>query len=155
MKTVRHMKKYFKLLVILSVLYGCNTDSEAQCSKNCKDCKNDRPTATSKTNSTMKTGNEKTLSCKLTSPELRKRKEQVIAKLKKQVIEKQALTNGFKYKFKGTDELLDEITSFIKSERQCCDFFNFNIAVNNDSFIWLEISGQDGAKEFITSELEM
>jgi len=98
---------------------------------------------------------KKHLSCKLTSPELRKRKEEVIAVLKEQVLEKKELPGGYSYKFSGTDETLDMLTAFVKSERQCCDFFNFKLSINNDSFIWLEISGENGAKEFIETELEM
>jgi hypothetical protein len=149
------MKKCIILMTILFAIVGWNTNTKAQCSKNCADCKKKKATSASKEDRTMQTGKEKTLSCKLTTPELRKRKEEVIAKLKAQILEKKELTNGFSYKFHGTDQVLDEITSFIKSERQCCDFFNFNVSVNNDSVIWLEISGQDGAKEFITTELEM
>lgn len=37
----------------------------------------------------------------------------------------------------------------------CCDFFNFKLLVSNDSTVWLEISGADGTKEFIKTELEM
>lgn len=103
----------------------------------------------------MKDGIEKTLSCKLTSPELRKRKQEVIAELKKLTLEKSELTNGYSYKFNGTDEMLDMLNDFIKSERQCCDFFNFRITVTNDAFVWLDIYGRKGAKEFITTELEI
>ncbi len=95
------------------------------------------------------------MACKLTSPELRKRKEEVISRLKQQVLEKREFTDGYAYKFNGTDELLDSLTAFIKSERMCCDFFNFKLLVSNDSFIWLEISGDQGVKEFIKTELEM
>ena len=95
------------------------------------------------------------LSCKLTSPELRKRKETVIASLKKQVLERKELPNGYAYKFTDTDAVLDELTEFIKTERQCCDFLNFRIDVTNEPATWLEISGPEGAKEFITAELEM
>ena len=57
---------------------------------------------------------DKPLSCKLTSPELRKRKETVIASLKKQVLERKELPNGYAYKFTDTDAVLDELTEFIK-----------------------------------------
>lgn len=93
------------------------------------------------------------MSCKLTTPELRQRKETVIASLKKQVIEKKELKNGFAYKFPGTDNVLDELTEFIKTERECCDFFTFTIAVDK-SEAWLELTGADGVKEFITAELD-
>jgi hypothetical protein len=61
--------------------------------------------------------------CKLTSPEMQKRKETVIASLKRKMIEKRELTNGFSYKFAGSDGLIDELTTFVKTERLCCEFF--------------------------------
>src|ERR1700712_5410090 len=94
---------------------------------------------------------DKPITCKLNSRELRQRKEVVLAALKKQLIERNELSNGYSYKFNGTDETLDCITSFIKTERLCCEFFNFKLSVTNDSFILLEISGAEGAKKFITS----
>lgn len=97
----------------------------------------------------------KPMTCKLTSPELRKRKEEVISKLKGLVLEKKELPDGFAYKFDGTDEILDSLTAFIKSERLCCDFFNFKLLVSQEAVVWLEISGAEGAKEFIKTELEM
>ena len=99
---------------------------------------------------------QKELSCKLTTPELRKRKETVIASLKKQVIEKKELVNGYSYQFKGSDALLDELTEFIKTERVCCDFFDFGLSVKGDaSLAILTITGPGEAKHFITSELEL
>jgi hypothetical protein len=94
------------------------------------------------------------LSCKLTTPELRKRKETVIASLKKQIIEKKELLNGYSYQFNGSDALLDEVTEFIKTERICCEFFDFVLSVKGGIAI-LTITGQEDAKNFITSELEM
>ena len=98
----------------------------------------------------------KDLTCKLTTPELRKRKETVIASLKSQVLDRQELANGYSYKFKGSDNLLDELNEFIKTERQCCNFFDFGVAVKGDtSTAVLTITGPEGTKIFITSELEM
>ena len=95
------------------------------------------------------------LSCQLTSPELRQRKATVIATLKKLVEERQEIYNGFRYKFNGSDEVLDLLNDFIKTERLCCDFFTFNLSVsNNESPVWLELSGPEGAKEFIENEIE-
>jgi hypothetical protein len=93
--------------------------------------------------------------CKLTNPELSKRKKEVIAKLKEQIQEKKELPNGFSYQFNGTDEMLDTLIAFIKSERQCCTFFNFNLLLNKEATVWLEITGDDGAKTFISTELGM
>lgn len=94
------------------------------------------------------------MTCKLTSPELRERKATAIASLKKQVLEKKELPDGFAYKFAGTDRVVDELAAFVKTERQCCDFFNFTMTVKGDgSEVWFTISGEPGVKEFIVSEL--
>lgn len=99
--------------------------------------------------------NESNISCKLTSPALRQRKATVIATLKSLVVEKLEVSNGFKYIFNGSDELLDLLNDFIKTERLCCDFFIFNLYVSNtESPVWLELSGPEGAKAFITNELD-
>jgi len=72
------------------------------------------------------------LTCKLSSPELRKRKETVIKSLKSQVLEKNELINGYAYKFPAKDEIVDELAEFIKAERTCCDFFIFNLSISGD-----------------------
>ena len=102
----------------------------------------------------MKT--EQPVACKLTTPELQQRKATVIASLKGQVLEKQELSNGFSYKFKGTDSVIDELTTFIKTERLCCSFFEFDLKISGDaSFAWLTITGPKGAKDFIINELAL
>jgi hypothetical protein len=69
--------------------------------------------------------------------------------------EKTELANGYAYRLEGSDKNIDLLTGFIKTERQCCDFFNFSIEVNNDHTAWLKITGAEGVKGFITSELEL
>lgn len=141
------MKRLLTIILVAVVLAGCHTKAEEPCGDDCKNCKK-KEAVDNKTGS-------KQLACKLTSPELRERKATVIASLKKQVLDKKELDNGYSYKFEGTDRVLDELASFIKSERQCCDFFSFNIAVNKEGFTWLEISGPDGVKEFIETEMQL
>lgn len=94
--------------------------------------------------------------CKLTTPELRQRKTTVIESLRKQVIQKNELANGYAFKFKGTDKMVDELTDFIKTERECCDFFTFTLSVKGDkSEIWLELTGAEGTRDFMKTELEL
>lgn len=98
----------------------------------------------------------KPLTCKLTTPELRLRKETVIKSLKSQIITKTELKNGFQYKFEGTDKIIDELAEFIKTERACCDFFTFNLSFSGDKkHAVLQITGPAGTKQFIKTELEM
>ena len=95
------------------------------------------------------------LSCKLTTPELQQRKRTVIAELKSQMLEKVETDQGFKYKFDGSDKMLDLLNSFIKTERLCCDFFVFTLtASSNAKFAWLELSGPEGTKDFINHEID-
>jgi len=95
------------------------------------------------------------LTCNLTSSELQLRKATVIASLKRKILEKKELKNGFAYKFSGSDTLVDELISFVKSERECCDFFTFNLSIAGDkSEAWLEIIGPVSAKNYIKTELE-
>jgi hypothetical protein len=45
-------------------------------------------------------------------------------------------------------------SEFIKTERECCDFFTFNLSISGDkSETWLELTGAEGAKDFISTEL--
>lgn len=147
------MKKIatFLTLTILT-LTACNNPDKTTSNKTMT---KDKETTTSTCSDNCKAKNKTNeLSCKLTTPELQKRKETVIASLKQKVLDKKELTNGYAYKFSGTDEILDELTEFIKTERVCCDFFTFGLSVSGDkSEAWLELTGVDGAKDFITTEL--
>lgn len=94
--------------------------------------------------------------CKLTTPELQKRKATVLASLRNKIIDNKELPDGYSYKFNGSDEMLDELTEFIKTERLCCEFFQFNLFIEGSgSFIILELKGEEDAKKFIERELEL
>ena len=94
------------------------------------------------------------LSCKLSTPQLMKRKETVLKKLKQQVLDTKELMDGYAFKFPGNDKLVDELTEFIKTERTCCDFFIFGLSISGDkSEAWLTLTGPEGAKDFIRDEL--
>jgi hypothetical protein len=100
------------------------------------------------------TTDKKIVACKLTHPEFQKRKQEILGGLRAQVLERHELTNGYKYKFAGTDELLDNVIAFIKSERVCCEFFTFNLSIaDNKTHIWLSITGPDGAQDLIHEEM--
>ena len=128
-------------LVMTVLLAGCNHGSGRYMEVICAD-------------SCMVKGKTGPLVCTLTSPELRKRKETVIASLKAQVVEKKELRDGYAFKFPGNDKMVDELTEFIKSERECCGFFTFTLSVSGDkSEAWLALTGPVGTKLFIASEV--
>ncbi len=127
----------------------------ASCCVDCKQPKNSKKAEKEGCSVMCQAKNkEGELTCKLSAPEVRARKETVLASLKKQVIERKQLENGYAYKFAGSDKMLDELVEFIKTERQCCSFFVFNLSISGDqSEIWLELTGVEGAKGFIDGEL--
>jgi hypothetical protein len=94
------------------------------------------------------------LSCKLSSKKLIKRKETVLQRLKNKIAVTCELPDGYAFKFSGSDMVLDEINAFIKTERTCCAFFIFGLSISGDqSEIWLQLTGPEGAKDFIREEL--
>ena len=96
------------------------------------------------------------LTCKLTTPELKERKSEVIANLKRQILRTRELKNGFAYRFPGADSIVDELAAFVKTERACCNFFRFTLSISgNKSETWLKLAGPKGAKDFIKAELEL
>jgi hypothetical protein len=68
------------------------------------------------------------------------------------VLERKELENGFSYKFEGKDEILDKLNNFVKTERMCCDFFIFQITVEEQTAV-MNITGPKGAKEFLKEEV--
>lgn len=96
------------------------------------------------------------LVCNLTDEEFRKHKETVVASLRKQVLEKKELDNGYAFKFKGDAKTLKEVNAFVDAERQCCGFFTFDLSISDDqSEAWLSMTGPAGVKDFIATEIEM
>lgn len=79
---------------------------------------------------------------------MRQRESHVIAGLRTLVKSRQELATGFSYEFGGTDENLDKLMDFIKTERRCCDFFTFELIVEEDRAS-LKITGPEGAKAFL------
>lgn len=105
-------------------------------------------------NNSIMRSETKTIACKLTTPELQNRKRTIIAELKNAIREREETEHGVKYAFEGTDKMIDLVTSFIKTERLCCDFFDFRLSVGDaHAWIWLELSGPEGAKQFIQDEI--
>ncbi len=127
----------FSILIAFAITSCQNSSSTSICSTKCQ-AKN----------------KDGVLVCKLSSPEMQERKATVLNSLKKQLLERRELENGYAFKFTGTDEMVDELTEFIKTERTCCGFFTFNLSVSGDaSEAWLELTGPDGAKDFVIEEL--
>lgn len=138
-------------IIILFAFIACNKNTDKQTANLTKGEK-----AGSFCSPECKAKNKSTdLVCGISSEELQERQKTVINSLRKQIIETKELDNGYAFKFAGTDEVVDELTEFIKTERECCGFFIFGLSISGDkSEAWLELTGPEGAKDFIADELE-
>ncbi len=66
------------------------------------------------------------------------------------------LGDGYAFRFKAESQLILEAAEFIVYERLCCPFFDFELAIEQDSNrLWLRLRGQEGIKEFIRSEFKI
>jgi hypothetical protein len=80
----------------------------------------------------------------------------VIAFLKGNILKREELSDGYCYTFVGSDTILDQVLTFIKTERQCCSFLTFNLSIEDvQSCLILNITRPDGAKEFINTEMNL
>jgi hypothetical protein len=68
--------------------------------------------------------------------------------------ERRELDNGYAFRLAAEKISLVQIAQWITFERRCCPFFNLQIeAEPNDGPIWLRMTGADGIKQFILSEI--
>lgn len=92
------------------------------------------------------------IACTLPNMELAQRKEEIADNIWAGVTGRTEMQNGYEFTFPGTDEWAERLLHFVKSERQCCRFFLFEIAFAPDEGpITLRLSGADGTKQFIES----
>jgi hypothetical protein len=92
------------------------------------------------------------VACALNDNEFRERRNIVLQKIGHAIIEIKELKNGFGYLFLYSDDLLTELTDFVRFERKCCPFLNFKIIVeSNNADIWLQMTGAQGTKDFLAS----
>jgi len=90
------------------------------------------------------------IACTLTAPELQQRRETVLQKVRRAVVEVRELKDGYAYSFSSASEWLDEVANLIELERQCCSSLRFRLTVEaNDGSLLLEMTGPEGTKEFL------
>ena len=134
------------IVLFSTAVFIVNAQSNKACTKKKPCC------AKSESKSSAVIIDRKPLVCKLSSNEVLERKSTVIADLKKEILERKELPNGYSFKFKGDDASVDRLVAFVKSERQCCGFFTYTIAITEE-FAQLELTGPEGAKAFVSEEM--
>ena len=93
--------------------------------------------------------------CTLDPAAIRARREGLLADLISRAIEQQDLTEGRRFSFAATDDIVPAIARVIDAERRCCRFLRFQVTVEPDGGpIRLDLSGPSGTREFLSALLE-
>jgi hypothetical protein len=91
------------------------------------------------------------IACELTPSELAHRSVSLSALLGAAET-RDPVSNGFRWRFKPSNELLTRLIDVVNAERACCRFLRFQLTVEPDGgAVWLELSGPPGTQEFLLS----
>lgn len=67
------------------------------------------------------------------------------------ILEIKELTNGYGFRLPMETPMLYKVVEFVANERLCCPFFTFTLVVGEK--LWLELSGGEGVKDIIESDI--
>ena len=96
--------------------------------------------------------NEIPIVCTLNDAEFLERERGVLQKFKASMLSSDETDNGYAFRFLSDDASFAALSEFIVLERRCCPFLDFKMTVPRGfGEIHLELSGPDGAKEFIAA----
>ena len=145
------MTNPMRIVAFTSALFCCSllmAQGKAPCSAKSSCCASKKTTTTASAPAPM--------SCNLTAEAQHERKSTVIASLRTQVLERQELENGYAFRFVGSDDTVAELSRFIELESECCPFYVFDLDVAEDkSAAWLKMTGPEGVKEVIRTDLAL
>lgn len=83
----------------------------------------------------------------------RRRYSALSQQLARAVLEVRELPDGYALRY-ATDEALWMLAAeFVHLERRCCPFFVFTLILDQHRHVWLQLTGQEGVKAFLTTEL--
>ena len=98
--------------------------------------------------------NELPIACELTPAELDARRKGLLQDLLAQATERVPLSDGFRWRFAPSTEVLMAAVRTIDAERQCCRFLKFVLTTEPDGRdMWLEVTGPEGTREFLSNLL--
>lgn len=86
--------------------------------------------------------------------EQRRRWQTLSEQLSSSVQEVKELPDGYAFRFSAETGMVLSVAEFISLERLCCPFlkFEFEVADSNRP-LWLRMTGREGVKEFLKTEL--
>lgn len=92
--------------------------------------------------------------CKLTGPELQRRKAALQKEIFAQVERVTEFDNGYIFYFKDEGDFIEKLVDYTLAEKKCCPFFQIDLSIKPDSEgIEWKLSGPDGVKEIMKNLL--
>ena len=68
----------------------------------------------------------------------------------------QELPDGYAFRFSAEPELCLALAEFMTLERLCCPFFTFSLELAHEGGpLWLRLTGREGVKQFLRTELDL
>jgi hypothetical protein len=99
--------------------------------------------------------NDLPIACDLTAAELQERRNTVLERVRRSVVDVKELEDGFAYSFSSEGEQLKELAGLIDLERRCCPFLRFRLTIEaGGGPFCLEITGPDGTKDFLRNTFD-
>ena len=99
--------------------------------------------------------NELPIVCTLPPGELKRRGEDLLPGLLARAASREPLTEGLRLRFTPSVDILETITRTIDAERQCCQFFRFQLTVEPGlGPIVLDVSGPPGTGRFLAGLID-
>ena len=94
--------------------------------------------------------NESPIACRLTTPELAARLEEIRAGLLSRVESVERTDAGYRLRLSNTDEIAASVLDFVRYERQCCPFLDFQVTIPAQPRpIDLDLGGNSDVMAFI------
>ena len=95
------------------------------------------------------------IACTLPPGELGGRGDELLSGLVKHALERQHLTEGYRFRCGPDGEALHRITRAVIAERQCCRFLTFTVTAEADAGpVWLDVTGPVGTRAFLDELLK-
>ena len=94
------------------------------------------------------------IACTLSDSELRERRDTVLQRVRSVVSEVKEIENGYAYQFPSGGGMTLELARLIDLEHRCCPFLRFQLTIEpGQGPIWLEMTGPEGTKDFLSEIL--
>ena len=89
-------------------------------------------------------------------PAERARWRKLIEQVMSAVVAARELNDGYALQVDKGRVSLGQVAEWVDLERQCCPFFDFQVAVHGeDSSLWLSLTGREGVKQFIDADFSL